>query len=97
MNNFEKLKSMSVDELAKWLDEYVSYDDSPWCNWFDQQYCKNCEDIECKSADDSQKYICAYCEIYDNCRFFADKNDVPDSLDTVRLWLESEVEDEERT
>ena len=30
MNNFEKLQSMSVEELATWLDKYVSYDDGPW-------------------------------------------------------------------
>lgn len=92
MNNFERLQSMSIEELAKWLDKYVSYDDSPWCTWFDQKYCKNCDDIVCKSPDDSRKYICAYCEIYGNCRFFPDFSEVPDGKETVKLWLESEAE-----
>ena len=91
MNNFEKLQSMSVEELAKWLDKNVSYDDSPWSDWFDKKYCKNCEDVVCKSPDDSRKYICAYCEIYDCCRFFSDLGDVPDSEETVKLWLEAEA------
>ena len=92
MNNFEKLKAMSIEDLANWLDKYVSYDDSPWCNWFDQKYCKSCENIMCKSPDDSSKCICTYCEIYDNCRFFPDLSDVPDSAETVKMWLESEAE-----
>ena len=45
MNNFEKLQLMSVEELAKWLDEHRQYDHSPWSLWFDQKYCKNCEAI----------------------------------------------------
>ena len=95
MNNFEKLQSMSVEDLAKWLDKNVSYDDSPWSDWFDKKYCKNCEDIVCKSPDDSRKYVCAYCEIYGNCRFFSNLDDVPDSEETVKMWLESEAEDED--
>ena len=93
MTNFEKLKSMSVEELAKWLNENGQFDTAPWTLWFDQKYCKNCEDIECKSPDDSRKYICAYCEIYDNCRFFPDYSDVPDNLEVIKMWLKAEVEE----
>jgi hypothetical protein len=93
MNNFEKLKSMSAEALAEWLNKYVSYNDAPWSDWFDQKYCKKCEDIICKSPDDSRHSVCAYCEIYDNCRFFPEIDDVPNSLETVKMWLESEVED----
>lgn len=93
MNNFEKLKSMSVEELAKWLDKNGIIDNSPWMEDFNKKYCTNCEDIVCKSPDDSRKCICAYCEIYDNCRFFPDCNDVPDGTEMAKLWLESEVKE----
>lgn len=92
MNNFERLKSMSVDELAKWLDTNGMWDNSPWSQWFDQKYCKNCPDIMCKSPDDSRQFPCAYCEIYDNCRFFPEQEDVPDCKDIIKMWLAEEVE-----
>ena len=48
MNNFERLKSMSVEELSKWIDTHGQFDNSLWITWFDQKYCKNCENIMCK-------------------------------------------------
>ena len=48
MNNFEKLKSMSAEELAEWFDKYIAFDNAPYMIWFDQKYCKNCEPIMCK-------------------------------------------------
>jgi hypothetical protein len=95
MNNFDKLKSLDIDKLAEWLDENGQYDTAPWSLWFDKQYCKNCEDIICKSPDDSRQYRCAYCEIYDKCKFFPEIDDVPNSKDVIKMWLEAEVEDEE--
>lgn len=92
MNNFERLRSMSVEELVTWLDANGMWDNSPWSLWFDQKYCKNCEDIMYKLPDDCREFPCAYCEIYYNCRFFQDKEDVPDSKEIVKMWLESEVE-----
>lgn len=93
MNNFEKLKSMSVDELSEWLDNNGMWDNSLWSKWFDEEYCKKCEDIMCKSPDDSREFRCAYCEIYDNCRFFPEKADVPDSKEIIRMWLEAGCEE----
>jgi len=106
MNNFENLKSMSVEELAEWLDKNGIFDNSPWMNWFAQQYCERCESIECKYAEAKEKLgiepffmdgtiECAYCEIYGNCQFFQDREDVPSNRDTIRMWLESEVKYEE--
>ena len=92
MNNFEKLKSMSVEELAKWLDKYVSYDDAPWSDWFDQKYCKNCEPIMCKYPDGFIEFPCAYCKLEQTCKFFPEHEDVPSSQTIVKMWLESEAE-----
>jgi hypothetical protein len=105
MNNFERLKSMSVEELAEWLDKNGSFDDSPWLNAFNEKYCAKCGSIECNYADAKEKLgitpfyddtiECAYCEIYNKCRYFEDMNDVPDNREMIKMWLESEVEDEE--
>ena len=93
MNNFDKLKSLDIDKFTEWLDDNGQYDTAPWSLWFDRKYCKNCEDIICKSPDDLFHSRCAYCEIYDKCRFFDEMEDVPDSKEIVRLWLEAEVEE----
>ena len=101
MNNFEKLQSMSVDEFAEWLDKNGMIDHSPWMDHFDKQYCANCASVMCK-YEDAEKALgfkpfyddaveCAYCEIYGKCRYFEDKDEVPDGADIVKLWLESEV------
>lgn len=99
MNNFEKLKSFDMDQLADWLAEHSQYDHSPWSEWFDKKYCKNCESIICRHEDTEKMlglkpfFECAYCEVYDKCKFFADADDVPDEKETIKMWLESEVEE----
>lgn len=93
MTNFEKLKSLDIDQLVDWLAELEQFDSSPWSLWFDCKYCKHCEDIICKSADDVFHSRCAYCEVYDECRFFDDMNDVPNEKETIKMWLEAEAEE----
>lgn len=93
MNNFEKLKSMSVDELAEWLDKHLAFDDAPSTIWFDQKYCKNCEPIMCQYPDNSMKFPCAYCELEQTCKFFPERKDVPDCKDIIKMWLAEEVEE----
>ena len=79
MTNFEHLKSMSIEELAEWLDEYGQFDNSPWSTWFSETYCDKCESIKCKYVDAEKTlgfspYIfgsysgdleCAFCELAD--------------------------------
>jgi hypothetical protein len=105
MNNFEKLKSMSIEELADWLDKHGQFDHSPWSDWFAKKYCDNCESIKCRYADAEEKlgfspfYFyggeieCAYCELEHKCKFFSELDDTPDNRDTIRMWLESEVKE----
>ncbi len=93
MNNFEQLKSMSLDQFVEWLDENVSFDCSPWWDWFDDKYCKNCEIIMCHY----ESYIprlhpTSWCELHNNkCKFFPDMDEAPDNKEIIKLWLESEV------
>ena len=102
MNNFEKLKSMRIDELAEWLDQNGIIDNSPWLDDFNERYCAKCESVMCK-YEDAESVVgfkpcffdddieCAYCEVYKKCRFFEDMDDVPNGKEIVKLWLESEV------
>ena len=104
MNNFKKIKSMSVEELAEWLDQNGIIDDSPWTEYFNNKYCANCESVVCKH-EDAEKVLgfklcfwdddidCAYCEVYKKCRYFPDMPEVPDGKEMARLWLEAEVEE----
>ena len=84
MNNFEKIKSMSVDELTKYFDDYMMFGCCPWDTWFDNNYCKKCESI----IREGSEY--AYCELCDNCKFFQDMKDVPDNKQIIKMWLENE-------
>ena len=95
MNNFEKIQSMSIDELAEFLDEHGQFDTAPWTQWWDCTYCKNCEPIMCKYEDSETEHPFAYCEIYGNCRFFQDKDEIPNSKEIVKMWLKSEAVDDE--
>ena len=106
MTNFEHLKSMSIEELAEWLDMYGQYDNSPWSTWFSETYCDKCESIKCKYVDAektlgftpylfgsySGDLFCAYCELEKKCKFFPDLDNTPDNLETIKMWLTREKE-----
>ena len=92
MTNFEKLKSMNEKEISEFLDSIVSIDDNPWVVWFYKKYCDNCETIRLKTLDPNARYDYAYCELNENCRYFKNKDDIPDNKEMIELWLESEVE-----
>lgn len=99
MNNFDKLKNMTIEELAKFLDEHGMYDDTPWMKWFNENYCDKCESIIVKAAEAEsiigikpfydEEYECAYCEVYEDCcKFFSEG--FPSNKDIIKMWLEAE-------
>lgn len=105
MTKFESINSKNIDEFAEWLDRYGAYDNSAWGKWFDKNYCQRCESV----IMDRKEYAridgwnhsdyhgdieCAYCEIHKNCRYFEDVDGVPDNTEIIKMWLETEVEDE---
>ena len=101
MTNFDKLKSMSIDEFAKWLEEHGMIDNTPWMNWWDNNYCDKCESIIIK-ADEAEsslgikpfyneEYECAYCEMHDHCKFFPNQES-PSISDIIKMWLEANVD-----
>lgn len=100
MTRFEEFKHMDIDTLAKWIDKNGQFDGSPWMKWFDENYCKKCEPIECSYAECEKLGIkpfyksslkCAYCELEGYCKFFPDLDYIPDNEDVVKMWLELEV------
>jgi hypothetical protein len=100
MTNLQKLKDMNADELAEWLDKYGMFDNSPWLNSFNEKYCEKCEGIECHYEDAKKIGLtpfydetieCAYCEVYNKCRFFESLEDVPDNKAMIKMWLEEDA------
>lgn len=97
MNNFEKFKLMNVDELADWIDKHGQFDNSPWMEWFDKTYCKNCESIMSSiSKWNNIEVPCSYCELNDKCKFFPDLDYIPDNKDIIEMWLVSEVKKDKK-
>lgn len=95
MTNFEKIKSMSIEEFSEWLDKYGSFDGSPWMDWFSKKYCNNCENIMVKYPNKSgvrcgKEFPCSYCELNGNCRFFQDLEETPNNEEIIKMWLGNE-------
>ena len=67
MTNYEHIMSMSVEELASFFNKYNEVDRTPWDNWFEENYCKNCESI--KEEENGRTVWYAYCELYDKCKY----------------------------
>ena len=88
----EKIKSMDINELSEWLDKYGQFDGSPWMDWWDERYCKNCESVVGEFLDSNREHKFAWCELHDKCRFFEEFDEVPDNKEIIRSWLESEAE-----
>ena len=94
MTKFESINSKSIDEFAEWLDTYSLFDGSPWMEWFDKTYCQKCE-AEYAQLDYLEKEcLCAWCEIHKKCKYFPDKDREPNNIEIIKMWLETEAEDE---
>lgn len=99
---YTKFKSMSIEELAKWIDDHGQHDDSPWMTWFDNKYCSRCESEIVKREDSMSKLgfellfrnetECSYCEVYDECRFFQNKKN-PGTQEIIEMWLKEAVDE----
>ena len=101
MTNFEKFKNMTIEELAKFIDDNGMYDDTPWMEWWSDNYCDKCESVVL-NFEDTKKILdltpfypdreqeCAYCEVYNKCKYFPELEEEPSMKDIVKLWLEAE-------
>ena len=86
MTIFEKMKTSNIDDIVEWLDEYASFGNSPWDEWFIEHHCDKCESIEKDGMD------FAWCEVHGNCTFFTEMKDSPDNKQVIKMWLESEAD-----
>lgn len=90
MSIFDNFKDMNINELAEWLDEHCFFDNSPWFNWYDEKYCKNCKSIISSNNENCEMEF-GYCEVHNNCMFFKNMNEIPDSKQIIKMWLMSEA------
>ena len=97
MTNYNKIISMSIDELAQWLDKCSVTEEAPWVIWFNESYCKQCETIKV-SKENAKELLgfdllfkdeaeCAYCEVHGECRYFREAGRSPNNVETIKLWL----------
>lgn len=91
---FDDIKSKSVDKFAEWLDKYGMFDNSPWMEWFDKKYCNKCEPVMCRYKDSKSEIPCSWCELENKCKFFPNLDHTPDNKDIIKMWLESEMDEE---
>ena len=97
MTNYEKIKSMSQEELANFLDN-LGFDGEPWALWFEKEYCNKCESIIGKTGPDAaipnHTYEACYCEMnHGKCKFFENQELAPDSCQMAKLWLNAKAEE----
>lgn len=96
MNNYEKISSMTVDELAEYLNDRWTYDDDPSIEWWNRKYCSICEPIieHVTMCDYETEMGFSYCELNNGkCKFFPELEEIPDSKQIMELWLEAEIEE----
>lgn len=105
MTNLEYLQMLPIDAFAEWLNKNGQFDGSPWMDWFNNKYCKNCEPIVCNEVEHqdelglkppwlSDTIECAYCELEKKCKFFKEFDEAPDNKKIIELWFTEEVKDE---
>lgn len=108
MTNFKYLQSLTLEELAKWLDNYGQFDGAPWTAWFNNKYCANCEPLEIEYTEAKEKLgintlsydlttECAYCELHGACKFFPKITGIPHNKETIEMWLTEEAENDSET
>ena len=100
MTNFDKLKNMTIDDLAEFIDANGMYDNTPWMNWWNNTYCDKCPSLKLTSEEAQDKlgiipflnetYECAYCEVYDKCKYFPELEEEPSMQDIIKMWLEAD-------
>lgn len=93
MTIFDKIKTMNREQIADWLDKCGAFDGSPWTEWFDKKYCKNCPSENVYVEYFNSYADCAWCELNYKCKFFPDMKDIPSNKDIIKMWLETEYED----
>lgn len=93
MKIFDIISTKNIDELAEWFDKNIYFDNTPWSHWWDENYCRKCEGV-IRTDDDGHERDYAYCELHGNCKYFKEMNDIPNDKEIIKMWLNTEVDDE---
>ena len=103
MTHYNELTSMSIEGLARWIETNGKFDDSPWMNRFNKNYCSKCESVTITKAESKEKLgfelmfsedtTCSYCEVYKKCRFFPNLNETPSCVEIIEMWLKENVDE----
>lgn len=98
MTVFNDLKLKNIGELAEWFDKHAMFDDAPWIKWWDKNYCKNCKaEIRTEYVpylEEERDVEYAWCELNNNkCKFFPNMSEMPDNKEIIKMWLTSEVDE----
>lgn len=76
MTNFERIKAMSPDALAHFLNEAANGE--PWFEWMDKNFCDFCDAVE------KDGHELAFCEINHKCRYGFTIDDIEN---IIYRWL----------
>ena len=84
ISNFEKLKNLSMEEMAEFLSDQMALEGTVYDQWMVDKFCNDCPDVE-----DYDGTMVSFCEVNQDCPYglycIIDK-------DLVMRWL-SWVED----
>lgn len=82
MNVMQKIKSMSLNELAEFLDKTAGK--LEWHEWFSEKYCKNCPVQIFYDEDIKEEFQLLPCDLTDHCEYL--KGEIT-GKNVARHWL----------
>lgn len=86
MTVFEKFKSMSIDDFAKWYEDKL-YEEDPCMEWWGNKYCNKCIS---EIADD---FGYGWCDLNGHCKYFQELDNASNFKQMIKIWLESEIDE----
>ena len=93
MTVYEKLKDMSIQQVAQFLNKLQDYDNLPWYELFSSKYCNKCEPVIKRSNAFGFNVEVEYapCETEVGCPFGVYNLS---EEETIKQWLLSEWSDD---
>lgn len=64
LSNFEKLKNLSMEEMAEFLSDQMALEGTIYDQWMVDTFCNNCPEVE--GYDGSQA---SFCEMNEDCPY----------------------------
>lgn len=89
MNNYERIRTMTIDDMTEFFDDKWSHDYDPAIEWWDDTYCSKCESVKRYVDVVDREMDFAWCEVNGVCKYFP--KEVLNRKHIMKLWLESET------